>query len=66
MAKQNDTMPCTRIACKGKMTYHEKLNVDPQSKPPVRPSGLVGGRPDANYSGWLCDANSDHVDWDTP
>lgn len=48
------------------MTYHEKLKIDPKANSPVRPSGLVGGRPDPDYAGWLCDAKSAHVDLEKP
>ena len=46
------------------MTYHEKPKVEPEANPPVRPSGLGGERTDPDYAGWLCDADSAHVDWD--
>jgi hypothetical protein len=66
MSKQGDQQPCTRAGCKGTMTYNEKLKIDPGAEPPVRPSGSVGGRPDWHYSGWLCDVDAKHVDWDKP
>jgi hypothetical protein len=64
MARQNDTMRCTRTGCTGPMTYHEKLIADPDADPPVRPSGSVGGRPDPKSAGWLCSVDARHVDWD--
>lgn len=48
------------------MTFHEKLNVDLDADPNVRPSGSVGGRPDPNYAGWQCDVDAKHVDWSKP
>jgi len=65
MAKQGDTDSCNKTGCKGTMTYHEKLKVDLNADPTVRPSGMVGGRPDVNYSGWLCDTCHE-VLWDKP
>ena len=66
MAKQDDTMPCSRKSCKGTMTYHQKLTANANVEPPVQPSGMVGTRPDPDYAGWLCDADASHVDWDRP
>lgn len=65
MARQDDTTPCHKKGCQGTMTFHEKLNIDPEGSPAVRPSGAVGGRPDWHYAGWLCDKCGE-VFWDAP
>ena len=68
MAKQDDTMPCVHVGCKGTMTYHQKLLVGQGGKQPVQPSNMVGSGPGAHpdYAGWLCDADWRHVTWDKP
>jgi hypothetical protein len=67
MARQDDRQPCVHKGCTGTMIYHEKIKADPQANPPLQPSGMVGGRPDWNYSGWLCDSGDPtHVIWDKP
>jgi hypothetical protein len=64
MPKQGDKWKCYRVGCRGTMTYHEKLNVDLENGKVV-PSGSVGGRPDHNFSGWLCDSCNETF-WDKP
>lgn len=63
MSKQSDGVPCHKTGCAGVMTYHEKLKIDDVVG--VVPSGMVGGRPDHHFSGWLCDACRE-VLWDKP
>jgi hypothetical protein len=65
MHKQDDTETCFKTGCKGTMTWHEKLTIDLNSKPHVKPSGMVNGTPDPDYSGWLCDTCKT-VFWDKP
>jgi hypothetical protein len=66
MPRQNDKTPCHHTGCGGTMTYHELIHTDPSADPPVRPSGIVRGLPDPDYSGWLCDKDPQHVFWDHP
>lgn len=43
MPKQDDKQPCIMAGCNGEMTYHEKLDVDPQADQPVgRADGSAG------------------------
>jgi hypothetical protein len=65
MPKQGETTRCYKTGCAGTMTFHEKLNIDPETNPSVQPSGSIGGRPDWHYAGWLCDSCGE-VFWDSP
>ena len=61
MPKENDTKPCTNLACGGTMSYW--LNAPPVGNPgrletpearKLREEGL------AHNPGWLCDRNLSH------
>lgn len=66
MGNQDDTKHCTSVGCNGTMKYHQKLRIDEQAPPFVRPGDSEGAPPDPFYAGWLCDADWHHHDFDDP